>query len=105
MGVKRGAINLNIKNKIVTRILKEPQTLTDSLEKRAKRRTMDMRFGAGNVRSLYSTGSLVTVSKGIRNCTFDLAEVQEIRWEGRGTEYTFFHEKGNENCSVSSIIS
>jgi hypothetical protein len=33
------------KNKIVTKILKEPQTWMDSLDKRPKRWNRDMRFG------------------------------------------------------------
>jgi hypothetical protein len=54
---------------------------------------MDMRFGTWNFRSLQRAGSLVTLSK----YKLDLAEVQEVRWEGGGSdpagEYTFFYGK------------
>jgi hypothetical protein len=46
-------------------------------------------------------GSLVTVSKELSKYKLDLVGVQEVRWEGGGTEpageYTFFYRKGNEN--------
>jgi hypothetical protein len=39
--------------------------------------------------------------EGMSRYKLDLAGVQEVRWEGRGTkpagEYTFFYGKGNEN--------
>jgi exonuclease III len=47
---------------------------------------MDMRFGTWNVRSLYRAGSPVTVSKELSKYKLDLVGVQEIRWEGVGTE-------------------
>jgi hypothetical protein len=62
---------------------------------------MDMRSGTWNVRSLYRASSLVTVSGKLVKYKFDLVGVQEVRWEGCGTEpagkYTFFYGKGNEN--------
>jgi exonuclease III len=62
---------------------------------------MDMRFGTWNVRSLYRAGSLMTVSRELARYKFDSVGVQEVRWEGGGTEpagvYTFFYGKGNEN--------
>jgi hypothetical protein len=55
-----------------------------------------MRLGTRNVRSLYRTGSLVTVSKELSKYRLDLVGVQEVKWEGGGTEpageYTFFYE-------------
>jgi hypothetical protein len=58
---------------------------------------MDIKFGTWNVKSLYSAGSLVTVSK----CKLVFLVAQEVRWEGGGTksvgEYTLFYGKGNEN--------
>jgi hypothetical protein len=55
---------------------------------------MDMRFEASNVRSLYRAGSLVTVSDELSNYKLHLVAVQEVRWEGGGTEpaeeYTLF---------------
>jgi hypothetical protein len=50
-----------IKNKFVTKNEIEPRTWTDSLDKRPKRRNMDMRFDLWNVRSLYRAGSVMTV--------------------------------------------
>jgi hypothetical protein len=55
---------------------------------------MDMRFGICNVRSLYRAGSLMTVAKEIQKYKQDLVGVQEVRWDGGGTEpaegYTFY---------------
>jgi hypothetical protein len=67
---------------------------------------MDMRFGLWNVRSLYKVGFLMTVSRELSEYTLDLMEVQEIRWEGGGTEpvgeYTFFYGMGNENHELGT---
>jgi hypothetical protein len=67
---------------------------------------MDMRLGMRNVRSLYRAGSLVTVSKEISKYKLDLVRVQEVRWEGIGTEpageHTFFYGKGNENHELGT---
>jgi hypothetical protein len=64
---------------------------------------MDMRFGMWNVRSLYRAGSLMTVSRELARYKLDLVEVQEVRWEGGGTEptgqYTFYCGKENENMN------
>jgi hypothetical protein len=38
---------LTVKNKLLTKILKRLRTWTDSLDKRPKRKKMDMRFGTG----------------------------------------------------------
>jgi hypothetical protein len=85
---------------------KEPRIWTDSLDKRPKRRNMDMRFGTRNIRSLYRAGSLMTVSRELSRYRLDLVGVQEIRWEGSGTvpagEYTFFYGKGNENHELGT---
>jgi hypothetical protein len=66
---------------------------------------MDMRFGLWNVRSLYRTGSLMTVSRELTRYKLDLVG-QQVRWEGGGTqpvgEYTFFYGKGNE-YHISSL--
>jgi hypothetical protein len=86
------------KNTFVTKKIKEPWTLTDSLDKRPKLWNMDMRFGTWNVRSLYRAGSLKTVSRELAKYKLDLVGVQ-IRWEGGGTEpageYTFSYGKGD----------
>jgi exonuclease III len=67
---------------------------------------MDMRFGTWNIRSLYSVGSLVRVSRELSRHRLDLVGVQEVRWEGCGTTpagvYTFFYGKGNENHELGT---
>jgi hypothetical protein len=67
---------------------------------------MDMRFGTWNVRSLYRVGSLMTVSRELARYKLHLVGVQEVRWEGGGTEsageYTIFYGKGNENHEVGT---
>jgi exonuclease III len=67
---------------------------------------MDMRFGTWNVRSLYRAGSWKTVLRELARYKSDLARVQEVRWEGGGTEpageYTFFYGKGNENHELGT---
>jgi hypothetical protein len=97
---------LTVKNKIVTIILKDLRTWTDSLEKRPKRWNMDMRFGTWKVRRLYRADSLVSVLKELSNRKLDLVGVQEVRWEGGGTEpagvYTFLYGKGNENHELGT---
>jgi hypothetical protein len=70
---------------------------------------MDMRLEMWNVRSLYRAGSLVTVSKELSKYKIELVGVQEVRWEGGGTEpmgeYTFFYGKGNENHELGTRFS
>jgi hypothetical protein len=43
----------------------------------------------------------MTISTELARYKLDLVGVQEVRWEGGGTElageYTFFYGKGNEN--------
>jgi exonuclease III len=67
---------------------------------------MDMRFGTWNVRSLYRAGSLMSVSRELSRYRLDLVGVQEVRWEGSGTEsareYTFFNGKWNENHEMGT---
>jgi hypothetical protein len=67
---------------------------------------MDMRFGTWNVRSLYRAGSLRAVTEEISKYKLDLVGVQEVRWDGGGTEpageYTFFYGKGNGNHELGT---
>jgi hypothetical protein len=45
-----------------------------------------MRFGTWNVRSMYRAGLLTAVAEGISKYKLDLPEVEEVRWDGGGTE-------------------
>jgi hypothetical protein len=45
-----------------------------------------MRFGAWNVRSLYSADSLMAVVEEISQYKLDLVRVQKVRWDGDGTK-------------------
>jgi exonuclease III len=69
---------------------------------------MDMRFGTWNVGSLYRAGSLMTVSRDLTRYKLDLVGVQEVRWDGSGTEpageYTFIYGKGNENHELGTVF-
>jgi hypothetical protein len=47
---------------------------------------MDIRFGTWNVKSIYRPGSLRTVAEEISKCKLDLVGVQDVRWDGGGTE-------------------
>jgi exonuclease III len=47
---------------------------------------MDMRFGTWNVRSINRAGSLRVVGAEISKYMLDLVGVQEVRWDGGGTE-------------------
>jgi hypothetical protein len=53
-----------------------------------------MRFGTWNLRSLYRSGSLTTVTRGLAKYKLGLVGVQEIRWNKAGTvragDYIFF---------------
>jgi hypothetical protein len=59
---------------------------------------MDMRFGTWNIRSLYRSGSLQTVSGELTKYKLDSVGVK-VRWDKGSTEpandYTFFYGKGN----------
>jgi exonuclease III len=58
----------------------------DFLDKRPKRKKMDMRFDTWNVRSMYRAGSLRAVAEEISQYKLDLVGVQEVRWDGSGKE-------------------
>jgi exonuclease III len=65
-----------------------------------------MRFGTWNVRSLYRSGSLMTVAKVLARYKLDLVGVQEVRWDKEGSvragDYTFFYGKGNESHQLGT---
>jgi hypothetical protein len=60
-----------------------------------------MRFGTWNVKSLYRSGSLNTVSRQFAKCKLELVGVQEVRSAMGVTEpaddYIFYY--GNENAT------
>jgi hypothetical protein len=70
---------LTLKNKLVTQCHNGPRTWTDSLDKRAKLKKMDVRFRMWNERSLYRAVYLIIVAKEISK--YKLVGVQEVRWE------------------------
>jgi hypothetical protein len=49
------------------------------LDKRPKRKKMDMRFGTWNDTSMYRAGSLKTVAEEISKYKLDLVRVQDVR--------------------------
>jgi exonuclease III len=65
-----------------------------------------MRFGTWNVRSLYRSGSLMTVARELARYKLDLVGVQEVWWDKGGTvragDYTFFYGKGNESHQLGT---
>jgi hypothetical protein len=67
-----------------------------------------MRFGTWNVRSrsMYNAGSLRAIAEEISKYNLDLLGVQEVRWDGGGTEpagkYTFFNGKRSENHELGT---
>jgi exonuclease III len=67
---------------------------------------MDMRFGMWNVRGLYRSGSLKTVSGELAKYKLDLVGVQEVRWDKGGIEpagnYTFFYGNGNADHNLGT---
>jgi hypothetical protein len=83
------------KNKLVTKIRKKPRTWTNSLDKRPKRKKMDVTLDTWNVRSMYRAGSLRTVAEEVSKYKLDLVRVQHVMWYRHGTEpageYTFFY--------------
>jgi hypothetical protein len=55
---------------------------------------MDIRFDTRNVRSMYRASSLRAAGEDISKYKLDIVEIQEVRWDGGGTErageYTIF---------------
>jgi exonuclease III len=68
-----------------------------------------MRFGTWDVRSLYRSGSFMTVARELARYKLDLVGVQEVRWDKGGTvragDYTFFYWKGNESHQLGTGFS
>jgi hypothetical protein len=56
LGFGVGLTTARRKNKLFTKDHKKPRTWTDSLDKRPKRKKMNMIFGTWNVRSMYRAG-------------------------------------------------
>jgi hypothetical protein len=58
-----------------------------------------MRLGTWNIGSMFSVGSIMTVSRELSRYRLDLMSVQVI-WDGSGTEpaeYTFYTERKTRN--------
>jgi hypothetical protein len=70
---------------------------------------MDMRFGTWNVRRMYRAGSFRAVAEEISKYKLDFVVVQEVGWDGDGTEpadeYTLFYGQGNENHELGTGFS
>jgi hypothetical protein len=85
---------------------KKLRTWLDSLDKGAKRKKMDMKFGTWNVRSMYRAGSLRAVAEEISKYELDLVGVEDVN----GTEVAtnqqaskiFFYRKGNDNHELGT---
>jgi hypothetical protein len=65
---------------------------------------MDMRFGTGNMGSMYRAGALRVVGEELSKNKLDLVGVEEVRWDRRGTkpagQCIFFYGQGNQNHEV-----
>jgi exonuclease III len=67
-----------------------------------------MRFGTWNVRRIYRADSPRAAGEEVSKYKLDLVGVQEVRWDGGGTEpageYTIFCEKGNKNHKLGTCF-
>jgi hypothetical protein len=63
LGLGMGLTTPHIKNELVMKHVKKPQTWTNLFYKLHKLWNEDMRLGMRNIRSLYRAGLLMTVSK------------------------------------------
>jgi hypothetical protein len=65
-----------------------------------------MSFGTWNVRSMYRSGSIMTVARELAKCKLDSVCIREVRWHKEGTvragEYTFFYGNGQESHQVGT---
>jgi hypothetical protein len=68
-----------------------------------------MRFGTWKVRSMYRADLFRAVAEEISNYKLHFLGVQNIRWDGDGTEpasvHIFFYGKGNENHELVQVFS
>jgi hypothetical protein len=98
---------LTLKNYYVTNKTKKPWAWTNSLVP-PQLQKRDMSFGTWNVRSMYRSGSLMTMARELAKYKLDLVGVQEVRWDKGGTvragEYTFFYDKGQENHQLGTAF-
>jgi exonuclease III len=69
---------------------------------------MDTRLDTWNVRSTNRAGSLRVVGEDISKYKLDVVGVQEVKWDGGGTErsgeYTFSCRKGNDNRELGTVF-
>jgi hypothetical protein len=67
---------------------------------------MSRRSKTWNVRNIYTEGSLRTVAEEVPKYKLDLVAVQEVRWDGSGTDpgdqYTFFYGQWNQNHELGT---
>jgi hypothetical protein len=67
-----------------------------------------MSFGTWNVRSMYRSGSLMTVARELAKYKLDLVGVHEVRWDKgwavSAGDYTFFYGKGQENHQLGTCF-
>jgi hypothetical protein len=67
-----------------------------------------MSFGTWTVRSMYRSGSLMTVARELAKYKLDLVGIQEVRWEKAGTvrarEYTFSMAKGRKIINWEQVF-
>jgi hypothetical protein len=104
-------VGLTISNRKIYACYKMPQkpSCLDYLDKRPTSRKVNMIFRTWNVRRLYRAGSIGRVAKEISKYKLYLVGVQEVRWDGGGTEpvgeYTFFYRKVNENHELNTGFS
>jgi exonuclease III len=67
-----------------------------------------MSFGTWNVRSIYRSGSLMTMARELAKYKLDLVGVQEVRWDKEGTvragEYIFSMTKGRKIINWEQVF-
>jgi hypothetical protein len=61
----------------------------------------DMRFGIWDVRSLYRSGSLITVARELAGYKLDLLGIEEVRWDA-GEIYYFLWKRKPKSSIVQA---